>query len=237
MKIHSIIYFAFFALLIASCQSKEEKTQMQQIFVASSMYQPLDRYLKKQGLKKQLSSAGSQELSLMIEQGESPLLFISAHQKDFERLIQKGKMKESKPWVCNRLSLVGAQDLLTQEGLNHIQSIGIAHENVPLGQYTQLLIQKMPLAWQQQFRSKIKIKALNALQLLQYLKNKEIDIAIIYETDAKQLPQFPKTELPTTLHINTKYYLVYQSDQGQQFAQNLIDHQQFFIDLGFMPCP
>lgn len=244
MHTRTIITGLLIYLALISCQSPPTsstasdtiKPSNQKLFIASSLAKPIEAFLKSHQNSAlpsyQIVSAGSQELSLMIDQGDTPALFISAHEKDFKKLIDQKRFKHAEIWLCNRLVLVGAKDLLHLENLSKIQSIGIASPSVPLGIYTKQMIEKMPTSWQALFNSKVKLQTLNASQLTQYLQLKEIEVAVLYQSDLRQFPNLPYTTLSENEQVYTAYYLVYQ-DPNHPIVSLLKSNQKTFEAKGF----
>jgi ABC-type molybdate transport system substrate-binding protein len=240
-----IIYCS--CLLMLCCQSSQDQSaklakptkpaksvKPAKLFIASSLAKPIEQFLKSHPELPayQIVSAGSQELSLMIEQGDTPALFISAHEKDFQKLIDQKRFKYSEIWLCNQLVLVGAADLLSLEALTKVQSIGIASPTVPLGTYTKQMIEKMPKDWQNLFLAKVKLQTLNASQLTQYLQLNEIDVAVLYQSDLSLFPKLPFTTLTDEQQVHTAYYLVYQ-DEEEPIVSLLKSNQKAFSAKGF----
>jgi ABC-type molybdate transport system substrate-binding protein len=233
-----IIYLSY--LLMLCCQSAQDQSaepvkpaKPSKLFIASSLAKPIEQFLKTHPELPpyQIVSAGSQELSLMIEQGDTPTLFISAHEKDFQKFIDQKRFKHSEIWLCNKLVLVGAADLLSLDALTKIQSIGIASPAVPLGTYTKQMIEKMPKDWQNLFLAKVKLQTLNASQLTQYLQLHEIEVAVLYQSDLALFPQLPFTTLTDDQQVHTAYYLVYQDDHP--IVSALKSNQKAFSAKGF----
>jgi ABC-type molybdate transport system substrate-binding protein len=94
------------------------------------------------------------------------------------------------------------------------------------------MIEKMPTSWQALFNSKVKLQTLNASQLTQYLQLKEIEVAVLYQSDLRQFPNLPYTTLSENEQVYTAYYLVYQ-DPNHPIVSLLKSNQKAFEAKGF----
>ena len=191
-----------------------------------------------------LNFAGSQALATQIEQGAPADLFISANQQAMKRLQRQELVDNPQPLLRNRLVLVARQNLqpaLTK--LNDLARPGlllaVGNRQVPVGQYTRLLFDR--LASVPEFGpvliDKIKknivseenrVKAIVAKLLLG-----EADAGIVYQSDlvaegAKSLQKIPLPQQHNPLAVypiakvrgagpNTDRFVAFlQSDRAQK---------------------
>lgn len=136
---------------------------------------------------------GSGDLQKQIENGAPTDVFISAAQKQMDALEQEGFLAEGtrEDLLKNNLVLIvprGKTEIATIEDLGTDKAAQVAlgePSAVPAGQYAEEALTNLNLL------DTVKAKAVygkDVTQVLTYVENREVDAGLVYETDAKSLP-------------------------------------------------
>lgn len=136
---------------------------------------------------------GSGDLQKQIENGAPTDVFISAAQKQMDALEQEGLLAEGtrEDLLKNNLVLIvprGKTEIATIEDLGTDKAAQVAlgePSTVPAGQYAEEALTNLNLL------DTVKEKAVygkDVTQVLTYVENGEVDAGLVYETDAKSVP-------------------------------------------------
>ena len=136
---------------------------------------------------------GSGDLQKQIENGAPTDVFISAAQKQMDALEQEGLLAEGtrEDLLKNNLVLIvprGKTEIATIEDLGTDKAAQVAlgePSAVPAGQYAEEALTNLNLL------DTVKEKAVygkDVTQVLTYVENGEVDAGLVYETDAKSVP-------------------------------------------------
>lgn len=136
---------------------------------------------------------GSGDLQKQIENGAPTDVFISAAQKQMDALEQEGFLAEGtrEDLLKNNLVLIvprGKTEIATIEDLGTDKAAQVAlgePSAVPAGQYAEEALTNLNLL------DTVKAKAVygkDVTQVLTYVENREVDAGLVYETDAKSVP-------------------------------------------------
>ena len=136
---------------------------------------------------------GSGDLQKQIENGAPTDVFISAAQKQMDALEQEGFLAEGtrEDLLKNNLVLIvprGKTEIATIEDLGTDKAAQVAlgePSTVPAGQYAEEALTNLNLL------DTVKEKAVygkDVTQVLTYVENGEVDAGLVYETDAKSVP-------------------------------------------------
>ena len=205
-------------IFIQGCESPRAKSQLT-VIAASSLTDVL-QVLKEEFEKNnpqaevRLIFGGSQILRFQIEQGAAADLFISAHPEHVSSLLDQGLMKSPEPVAENPLVVMVAPQLVNQitqfENIVEVESIVVGDENVPLGTYTEEVLDKAAEVFGQSFsdqlRSSIVSKESNSRLVRSKILLGEADAAIVYESDAI-LTEAGVIRLPEVLATKARYTL------------------------------
>ena len=136
---------------------------------------------------------GSGDLQKQIENGAPTDVFISAAQKQMDALEQEGLLAEGtrEDLLKNNLVLIvprGKTEIATIEDLGTDKAAQVAlgePSAVPAGQYAEEALTNLNVL------DTVKAKAVygkDVTQVLTYVENGEVDAGLVYETDAKSVP-------------------------------------------------
>lgn len=189
-----IFWILCFLIFSKACAPPSELPELN-VFVAASLSAVVEdlvvAYELKQGTQVTLNAASSGTLARQIEQGAAADLFISANQQWVSFLKTKKRIKDEKKLpIRNQLVLItpissslSPMELSKSYKLPESTRLAIGDPNhVPVGQYAMQAIAQ--LQWQvspgQTLQTKDARAALAAVEL------GEVDLGIVYETDAKK---------------------------------------------------
>lgn len=140
------------------------------------------------GAKVALDFAGSQELRAQIESGAVADLFASADQWQLETLARRGLVEKPVVFARNELVIVTPPDdpagISTLDDLPRAARIVLGATAVPVGAYSERLLQAHGAAFRAQVEARIVSRELNVRQVLTKVALGEADAAIVYRTDA-----------------------------------------------------
>lgn len=128
-------------------------------------------------------------LQTQIEEGAPADVFLSAATKQMDELKDEKLMEADSiiELLENKVVLIKpkgsnlAMDSFEDAATDQVEMIAIGNEDVPVGQYTQMLYEKMEL-WDE-IREKANF-ATNVRQVLDWVATKNADCGIVYATDA-----------------------------------------------------
>ncbi|MED2693502.1 molybdate ABC transporter substrate-binding protein [Bacillus toyonensis] len=227
----------------AMAEENVNKTEIK-VFAAASLKDVLEEvtanYEKTHGnIKFTFTYGGSGSLQQMIEQGKSADLFISAAEKNFTPLVEKGYINPSQAinFLGNELVLAtpiennivhSFSDLNT----NNVQKIAIGNPaTVPAGMYAKQVFEGLNLY--EVLKPKF-VLATDVRHVLSLIETKQVDAGLVYKTDALISPQvkivdtadsslhdpiiYPMGVLKATLSPvqTTEYYNYLQKDQVKE---------------------
>ncbi len=244
-------------LVLTGCQSglnKENEKVELHVHAAASLSDALiqieedfeDAYPE---LEVILNFASSGTLQRQIEQGAPADLFISASEKEFNRLDQKNLfhpeftkniLSNQLVFVTNKANKLNIQipNDLKKEQVERI-SIG-APESVPAGKYAKETLENMEL-WKQ-VKDKI-VYGKDVVQVLSYIETGNVDVGFVYASDAKSSSKVTvQTLIDSDLHSPIIYPAgVLKNTQNLEEAKQFYDYLQnqqakdTFKEFGFKP--
>ncbi len=184
-----IVVFLFL-LVIAGCQSEEEKTELV-ISAAASLQKALTEieyaYEKeKEDISLVFNYGGSGALQHQIQNGAPADLFISAAVEPFENLREEGliERKANINLLSNELVLITSSETGI-EGMENLESsakIAIGSpDSVPAGQYAKQALESMSM-WET-IEGKL-IFTKDVTQVLTYVETGNVEAGFVYATDA-----------------------------------------------------
>ncbi len=219
---------------IQGCDSGGTKKQVT-VFAASSLTDVLqilkDEFEKHSPHSEvRLVFGGSQILRFQIEQGAAADLFISAHPDHVQSVIDQGLMTNPELIAENPLVVMVAPELsgeITQfDQLIAVQSLVIGDENVPLGTYTEEVLDKADQIIGQKFAERLKAAVVSRESNSRLVRSKillgEADAAIVYESDAR-LTEAGVIRLPKLLEAKARYTIASNDSGHLEVAQEFRD--------------
>ncbi len=152
-----------------------------------------------------IATAGSQTLSTQIRHGIRADIFASADAEHAEALAREGLLEPPRRFAGNRLALLVADRVpgpIDLERLARLERLVLGGEEVPLGRYTQALLDTAALrygaAWREAVEARVVSREPSARQVAAKVAMGEADAAIVYATDAEAALPLPAELSPMT---------------------------------------
>lgn len=144
------------------------------------------------GVKVIPNAAGSQELRAQIEHGAAADVMASADRKHMDALAAQGLVAAPSVFTCNEPVVVVRAGLATTiktfADLPRAERIVIGTPEVPIGAYTQQILQKAAAKLGADFPARVQAKVasreLNVRQVLAKVALGEADAGVVYRSDA-----------------------------------------------------
>lgn len=205
------------------------------------------------GVTVKFNFGGSQTLRTQIEQGAQTDLFASANAKEMDALVTGGLVgaDTAQIFLTNQLVLImpatnpaGLKTLadLSKPGLKLV----IASKEVPVGNYTLQVLEKLEPAIEAGFKDKVLKNVVSyendVKQVLAKVQLGEADAGVVYLSDAVAAPELQKIEIPAESNVTAKYPIAALSQSPNAgLAQTFIAYvlsapQQLILQKwGFLP--
>jgi len=137
--------------------------------------------------------AGTQELRTQIEHGAAADVFASADERHMNELVKAGRATGPVVFARNEPVVVvakeSADELREFSDLPHAARIVVGAPEVPIGRYTEQLLERANAHLGPDFRARVEAKIvsreLNVKQVLTKVRLGEAQAAIVYKSDAK----------------------------------------------------
>jgi molybdate transport system substrate-binding protein len=159
-----------------------------------------------------LSFAGSQALATQIRHGMDADVFASADALQIQDLADQGLVAAPTPFAGNRLALAVSPSVtgaLTLETLPNATSLVLGADQVPLGRYTETLLDAAQAhygdAWRQSVDQRVVSREPNARLVVAKVGLGEADAAVVYATDTHsqaQLVPLPQDLSPRPVYLH-----------------------------------
>lgn len=170
------------------------KSKVVTVFTAASLKEPMEtiatQYEKENGIKIQLSMAGSNQLATQIIEGAPADLFISASKEWMQKITQANLVTSEKMILGNRLvivkpkdskvTIIEPRDLIKPE----VKKLALAGEGVPAGKYAEQALKKLDI-FQTLIDSGKVVRGSDVRVTLTYVDRAEVEAGIVYATDAR----------------------------------------------------
>jgi len=196
-------------------------------------------------------TGGSGILAQQILRGAPSDLFLSASSREIERLQDAGLVGSDGTCALagNTLVVVTPLDGQRLDGLHHLadarfQRVGVANpRTAPLGRYARQALESANLA--ARLEDKL-IPAEHARQVIDYVSRGEVDVAIVYATDAQRFADRVSIalEIDPNLHQPIVYWAALLEDEPARFwARRLFEFlcsdagRARFAESGLTPWP
>lgn len=258
MKKWLAILSLFTLLLAAGCSNQEEarvtKSTELIVFAASSLTEAFQKLAETfealhQNLDIVFNFGGSGTLQTQITQGAPCDLFASAGQKQMDDLVEQELVQADsvRTFAHNRLVVIAPKDRsLTISGLPdllqpEVHQISIGDPgSVPVGQYSVEVLTNQQLI--DPIRDKL-VYGNNVRQVLQYVERGEVELGIVYATDAAMSKEVKVLyTIPEEYHQKITYPVgvVKESPRGKIATEFIawvgsIQGQKILQEFGFTP--
>ena len=203
------------------------------------------------GTKVTFSLAGSQELRTQIEHGAPADVFASADWMHMRALVASRLAASPRTFARNEPVLVVPRDnpagLRTLADLPHARRIVLAAAEVPIGAYTQHILDAASRRYGAVFRSSVEAhvvsRELNVRQVLSKVALGEADAAVVYRTDARNAGRAVEViPIPPELNVVAEYPVAVienakEKALAREFVELLLspDGQEALARFGFQP--
>lgn len=188
--------------------------------------------------------AGSQVLRLQIEHGAHADVFASANLQHADALHSEGLVEAPTPFAHNGLVVIVPEGnpagIADFEDLTHADRLVIGTSSVPLGAYTQAMLDRAPVPFANAVRASVVSTESNARLVRAKVQLGEADAAIVYRTDAAGLDDVELIEVPPSLQSSVDYVLAIRpttSTHASGFASHVTSSsgQRVLGAHGFLP--
>lgn len=159
-----------------------------------------------------LSFAGSQVLRLQLEQGAAADVFASANEDHMRALIEEGAVSRSETFAHNALVVVVPTEgsaVETFADLPQAARLVIGTRNVPVGMYTERLLERARAPLGEDFVAKVREHVVSEESNVRLARAKvelgEADAAIVYRTDARASTRVRAIPVPEALEVRADY--------------------------------
>ncbi len=165
------------------------------------------------GVKITLSFAGSQALATQVRHGLAADVLASANAAHVEALVEDGLVEDPQPFVANTLVLALAEGYTDAVDLEHLPQVGslvVGASQVPVGRYTDKLLDAAQQRFGDDWRSGVEARIVSREPSVRLAAAKvamgEADAAIIYSSDAASLAALQAVPLPEDLAPRATYF-------------------------------
>ena len=223
------------------------------LFAAASTTDLMQRvataYEKRFGTEVRLSFASSGQLARQLNAGASADLFVSASPQWMNFAESRGLLEQSTEFLQNRLALVTPIDsslepvvlrpgLALPRSFKGRLSLGDP-SHVPAGRYAQEALQW--LRWATPLKNRL-LLAHSVRAVLRVVELGEVDLGIVYETDAQRSPKVRTIgRFPSGSHGTIAYCVGLVKDRpkaARSFYEYLLkstDANRLYSEMGFVP--
>ncbi|MFO0556412.1 MAG: molybdate ABC transporter substrate-binding protein [Polyangiales bacterium] len=228
---------------LVSCKRAEPARATLTVFAAASLREAFTsaaREFERQNpsVSVTFSFAGSQELVTQIEHGARADVVACADLRTMQSLVSSQRVRAPAVFARNELVVVVANEgralVRSFRDLPNATRVVIGAPEVPVGRYTQQVIDRASAQYGQEFRSRFDARVvsreLNVRQVLAKLTMGEAQAAIVYRTDAIAAgAQVAVVEIPAEFNVVGDYPIaVVTSSSAGAHAQRWVD----FVRLG-----
>ena len=156
--------------------------------------------------------AGSQALRLQIEQGALADVFASANQTHMDALIRGKHIEKSHYFASNELALIVPNNnpagVETLADLASTSLLVLGSDNVPVGTYTEQLLDRAELELGEGFKARVQDQAVSFENNVRLVRSKvemgEANAAIVYLTESMS-PSLKIVSIPGHLRVPIRY--------------------------------
>lgn len=195
--------------------------------------------------------AGTQELRTQLEHGATADVFAAADWHAMRELVRSSRVSEPLVLAHNEPVLVVAAESATTvqrfQDLTRADHIVVGAPEVPIGRYTQQIIERASLVFGAPFRaaveSKVVSRELNVRQVLTKVTLGEAQVAFVYRTDALAAGDRVRVvPIPPELNVTAEYPIaLVNRAEHPELARAWLEllfsdvGQQALEDAGFRP--
>ena len=160
-----------------------------------------------------LAFAGSHTLRLQLEQGAAADVFVSANEEHMQALLGAGLLEQARAVAHNQLALVVPVDnpanIATFVDLPRARRLVIGNASVPIGSYTEELLQNSARVWGDEWLEKVRSRVVSTESNVRLVRAKvelgEADAAVVYRTDALASSHIGTVSIPGEMNVRARY--------------------------------
>ena len=199
------------------------------VYAASSMREVLTDVARqfeeeRAGVSINLTFAGSQVLRLQIEHGAPAEIFVSANAEHVAALGKLSLAVETRGFAASALALIVPKEnpaaVNNFESVIHAKRIVLGVAEVPVGRYTQQLLNKADVRYgagfSKQLLARVASRESNARLVRAKVELGAADAAVVYRTDALASLHVKQVPIPEPLNVSVKYYAAKLSKRGSR---------------------
>lgn len=237
---------------LGACMRERPREDRVVVFAASSLREaftelagPFER--AHPGVQVSFNFAGSQELAAQLEHGAPADVFAAADPQTMQRAVSAGRAQAPVAFAHNTLVLVVAKEAVdTVRTFAQLPSAGrivVGAPEVPVGRYTQQVLERAGADFRAGVEAKVVSRELNVRQVLTKVTLGEADVGIVYRTDAQAAGQgLVVVEVPPELSVRAQYPIAVLGDAPHpSLARSWVEAvrgpqgQQALARAGFLP--
>jgi molybdate transport system substrate-binding protein len=206
---------AALACVLTSCRAPADANSVH-VFAASSLtdvFGDLEREFESAnpGIDVVVSFAGSDVLRRQIEEGAPAELFYSADEHHVRALEEAGLVDEVDVFARNALVVVVRADdadaIRSFDTLPRAQRIVVGAEDVPIGRYTDELLDAVDPELAKTVRANIVSREPNVRLVRTKVELGEADAAIVYRSDAVSAPALRSIPVPDAVQVEVSHHV------------------------------
>lgn len=216
-------------------ENKKEITVSAAASLTESLKEIKENYEKdNKDIDIKLNLGASSKLRTQIEQGAKSDIFISANKKQYDILNEKGLISEGKQILSNSIVLVVPKEnpanINSLEDLKKKNKLVIAEKEVPVGNYTLKVLEKLNSKYGKNFKESVLknvvSKELDVKKVLSKVVLGEGDAAFVYYSDVtpKVKDKVKVIEIPKEYNIKAQYWMgILKSSKDKKEVKDLYD--------------
>jgi len=236
------------AILVAGCgddDAGDDEGGELTVSAAASLSDAFEAYGETVAGEERFSFAGSDELAAQIRQGAQPDVFASANTTYPDELAAERLVAEPVVFARNELVIAVPSDSsidsiedLAEPGLDLV----IGAEGVPVGDYTQEVLDRLPEAEAEAIRDNVRSEESDVKGVIGKVAQGAADAGFAYRTDiAAASDEVREVELPPRLEPQVAYGIAVvegatEPQKAQEFVDGLLDRDglRALTDAGFL---
>ena len=203
-------------LLLISCSPVKKELY---VYAASSLTDVLPKLINEfqknhETINVYTNLAGSQSLKFQIKSGVRADIMISANKKHIVELVSLKLAFEVRAFAKNQLTLISYVKNSKVEKYSDLTKnirLVIANRDVPIGSYTDLLLDNYARRYENFSKQKILKNVISNESSARRIRNrielKQADAGFVYHTDAISTNKIIKIDLEPSLNVIAEYYI------------------------------
>lgn len=227
-----LLLIVILAINLTACTDKEESKEIVNVFAAASLTSSIEEikeiFEEQYNVNIQLNLASSSRLKTQIIQGGGCDIFLSANKKQFEKVSNENMVEKGDRFASNSIVVImpkdGSEHIKSIEDLSQNHTIILAQKEVPIGNYTLQVIDKLSNLYGSQFKSNILSNVVSeendVKQVVSKILLNEADAGFVYYTDVTEENEekLKVLEIPSEYNIEAEYWMAKINDSNKSKA-------------------